>query len=90
MNDWHLRDQFDNGVQTGGGGITYIRLFSAIAWIILGIACINFMNMATARSAKRAKEVGVRKVLGAARKNLAANFIGEAYCYLSLLQPLLS
>jgi putative ABC transport system permease protein len=78
MNDWHLRDQFDNGVQTGGGGITYIRLFSAIAWIILLIACINFMNMATARSTKRAKEVGVKKVLGAARKNLAAQFIGEA------------
>ncbi len=78
MNDWHLRDQFDNGVQTGGGGITYIHLFSAIAWIILLIACINFMNMATARSTKRAKEVGVKKVLGAARKNLAAQFIGEA------------
>ena len=78
MNDWHLRDQFDNGVQTGGGGITYVRLFSAIAWIILLIACINFMNMATARSTKRAKEVGVKKVLGAARKNLVAQFIGEA------------
>jgi putative ABC transport system permease protein len=78
MNDWHLRDQFDNGVQTGGGGIGYIHLFSAIAWIILLIACINFMNMATARSTKRAKEVGVKKVLGAARKNLITQFISEA------------
>ncbi|HEY2722733.1 MAG TPA: ABC transporter permease [Chitinophagaceae bacterium] len=89
MNDWHLYDQFDNGVQTGGGGITYIHLFSAIAWIILLIACINFMNMATARSTRRAKEVGVKKVLGAARKNLAAQFIGEALL-LSLLAAILA
>jgi ABC-type antimicrobial peptide transport system permease subunit len=64
MHDWHLRDEFDNGVQTGGGRITYVHLFSIIAWIILLIACINFMNLATARSEKRAREVGVRKVLG--------------------------
>lgn len=78
MNDWHLRNQFENGVQTGSGNITYVRLFSTIAWIILLIACINFMNMATARSTKRAKEVGVKKVLGIARKNLVAQFIGES------------
>jgi putative ABC transport system permease protein len=76
--DWHLRDEFDNGVQTGGGRITYVHLFSVIAWIILLIACINFMNLATARSEKRAKEVGVRKVLGAAKQNLVSQFIGEA------------
>jgi predicted permease len=78
MNDWHLRGEFDNGVQTGGGRIQYVRLFSIIAWIILLIACINFMNLATARSEKRAREVGVRKVLGAGRKSLALHFIGEA------------
>ncbi|GAB3348008.1 ABC transporter permease [Arachidicoccus ginsenosidivorans] len=78
MNDWHLRDQFDNGVQTGGGRIEYIRLFTIIAAIILLIACINFMNLSTARSEKRAKEVGVRKTLGAFRRNLIFNFIGEA------------
>ncbi|HVZ97471.1 MAG TPA: ABC transporter permease [Chitinophagaceae bacterium] len=78
MNDWHLRDEFDNGVQTGGGRIEYVRLFSVIAWIILLIACINFMNLATARSEKRAREVGVRKVLGAGRRNLVLQFIGEA------------
>lgn len=78
MNDWHLRDEFDNGVQTGGGGITYVRLFAIIAWIILLIACINFMNLATARSEKRAREVGVRKVLGAGKKSLIFQFIGEA------------
>ena len=78
MTDWHLHDQFDNGKQTGGGRITYVRLFSIIAWIILFIACINFMNLATARSEKRAKEVGVRKVLGAGKKSLVFQFIGEA------------
>lgn len=78
MNDWHLRDSFDNGVQTGGGGITYVKLFSVIAWIILLIACINFMNLATARSEKRAKEVGVKKVLGVSKKGLVLQFIGEA------------
>jgi predicted permease len=85
MNDWHLRDEFDNGVQTGGGAITYVRLFSIIAWIILLIACINFMNLATARSEKRAREVGVKKVLGAAKKCLVFQFIGE-----SILMALLS
>ncbi len=76
--DWHLRDEFDNGVQTGGGRITYVHLFSVIAWIILLIACINFMNLATARSEKRAREVGVRKVLGSGKRMLIFQFIGEA------------
>lgn len=78
MNDWRLRDKFDNGVQTGGGRIEYVHLFSVVAWIILLIACINFMNLTTARSEKRAKEVGVRKVLGAGKQNLVFQFIGEA------------
>ncbi len=78
MNDWHLYDKFENGKQTGGGQIEYVRMFSLIAWIILFIACINFMNLATARSEKRAREVGVRKVLGAGKKTLVIQFIGEA------------
>lgn len=78
MNDWHLRDEFDNGVQTGGGRIEYIRLFTIIAGIILLIACINFMNLSTARSEKRAKEVGVRKTLGASKWSLIFDFINEA------------
>src|SRR4029077_16452951 len=78
MNDWHLRWAFANGKQTGGGRIEYIHLFSIIAWIILIIACINFMNLATARSERRAREVGVRKVLGAGQKGLIIQFIGEA------------
>jgi predicted permease len=77
MNDWRLRDNFENGKQTGGR-ITYVRMFSLIAWIILFIACINFMNLATARSEKRAREVGVRKVMGAGKRGLIAQFIGEA------------
>ena len=77
MNDWRLYGKFENGKQTGGR-IEYVRMFSLIAWIILFIACINFMNLATARSEKRAREVGVRKVLGAEKKTLIAQFIGEA------------
>jgi putative ABC transport system permease protein len=78
MNDWHFRDDFDNGKPTGGGRIQYVHLFTLIAWIILFIACINFMNLATASSEKRSKEVGVRKVLGAGKKTLVFQFISEA------------
>src|SRR5579871_5501008 len=78
MNDWHLYDDFQNGKQTGGGQIEYVRLFSIIAWVILLIACVNFMNLATARSEKRAREVGVRKVMGAVRGALFVQFVGEA------------
>lgn len=78
MNNWHLYGQFENGKPTGSGFIAYVHLFTIIAWIILFIACINFMNLATARSEKRAREVGVRKVLGSGKKNLIGQFIGEA------------
>ena len=78
MNDWHLYNEFKDGKMTGGGQIEYVHLFSVIAWIILLIACINFMNLATARSEKRAREVGVRKVLGATKNSLVFQFIGEA------------
>jgi putative ABC transport system permease protein len=84
MTDWHLYDAFKDGVKTGGGQIEYVHLFSIIAWIIIFIACINFMNLATARSEKRAREVGVRKVLGAGKKSLALQFIGEAL-FMSLI-----
>ncbi|MDY8137524.1 ABC transporter permease [Aquimarina sp. 2201CG5-10] len=83
MNDWHLRSQFESGKQTGGR-ILYVRLFMIIACIILSIACINFMNLATARSEKRANEVGVRKVLGAVRNRLITQFITEAILMASL------
>ncbi|MFL5743351.1 MAG: ABC transporter permease [Niastella sp.] len=78
MNDWRLYNKFENGVQTGGGRIEYVRLFSIIAGIILLIACFNFMNLSTARSEKRAKEVGIRKVLGSGKRDLVFQFLGEA------------
>jgi ABC-type antimicrobial peptide transport system permease subunit len=86
MNDWHLRGNFVNGVQDGGN-IKYVKLFSTIAFIILLIACINFMNLATARSEQRAKEVGVLKVMGAGKKGLIGKFISESLLmsFISLL-----
>ena len=86
MNDWRLHSKFEDGKQSGGR-IQYVRMFGFIAWIILLIACINFMNLATARSEKRAREVGVRKVMGAPKKTLLLQFIGEALAmtFLSVL-----
>ena len=77
MNDWNLHSSFVNGKEDGGK-IKYVQLFSIIAWIILLIACINFMNLSTARSEQRAKEVGVRKVMGAGRGKLIGQFMGES------------
>ena len=77
MNDWNLRSQFTDG-KPDGGNIKYVKLFSLIAAIILIIACINFMNLSTAQSEKRAREVGVRKVMGAGKNRLIVQFIGEA------------
>ena len=77
MKDWHLRSNFEDGKNVGGQ-IIYVRLFTLIAIIILLIACINFMNLSTARSEKRAKEVGVRKVLGSDKKRLILQFMTEA------------
>ncbi|MFD2571050.1 ABC transporter permease [Spirosoma soli] len=75
--DAYLYSKFTNG-QPDGGRIEYVRLFTIVAIFILIIACINFMNLATARSAKRAKEVGIRKVVGAERTFLIGQFVGEA------------
>ncbi|MGJ1437016.1 ABC transporter permease [Sphingobacterium siyangense] len=78
MERWITYNQFDNSGIEKEGGIKNIRLFTFIAWVVLLIACINFMNLATARSEKRAKEVGMRKVVGASRKSLIVQFLGES------------
>ncbi|MCR8558761.1 ABC transporter permease [Mucilaginibacter sp. BJC16-A38] len=73
----YLHSTFKNGM-ADGGRIEYVSIFSLVAIVILLIACINFMNLATARSIKRAREVGVRKVMGAARISLISQFMSEA------------
>jgi len=77
LKDVYLYSEFENFKPTGGR-ITYVRVFSIVAVFILLIACVNFMNLATARSVKRAKEVGVRKVVGAEKKFLIMQFMGES------------
>ena len=76
--DVYLHSNFDKSGNISGGRIQYVRLFSIVAVFILLIACINFMNLTTARSIKRAKEIGVRKVVGAMRGALIRQFMSEA------------
>jgi hypothetical protein len=76
--DIYLHNHFANG-KPDGGRIEYVDLFSGVAIFILLIACINFMNLATARSVKRAKEIGVRKVIGARRTALIRQFMTESF-----------
>lgn len=76
----HLHSDLD-GELGPNGNITYVYLFSLIALFILLLACINFMNLSTARSTSRAKEVGVRKVLGSGRSELVKQFLGESLLY---------
>ncbi len=77
FDEQYLHSEFKNGYPAGGR-IEYVQLFSLVAIFILLIACINFMNLTTASSVKRAKEIGVRKVMGAVRSLLIRQFIGEA------------
>jgi len=77
MSRWHLHGSFSNGVASGGR-IGIVHLFSGIGAFVLLLACINFMNLATARSRRRAKEVGIRKVIGSLRYQLIGQFLGEA------------
>ena len=77
MAKWRLYSDFENGRNTGGF-IRYVRMFGLLGIIVLIIACINFMNLSTARSEKRAKEVGVRKAVGSIRKQLVWQFLSES------------
>ena len=77
MSRWHLYSEFKNGVNTGGR-IQFLWLFGIIGMFVLLLACVNFMNLSTARSEKRAKEVGIRKAIGSSRGQLIGQFFGES------------
>jgi putative ABC transport system permease protein len=83
MSKWRLYSNFSQG-NISGGLIEYVTMFSTIAIFIMIIACINFMNIATARSEKRALEVGIRKTLGSRRKQLVLQFLGESIIITSI------
>jgi len=78
MSKWNLYNEFKNGVNTGGN-IQYVWLFGIIGVFVLMLACINFMNLTTARSEKRAREVGIRKAIGSLRWQLIKQFFAESY-----------
>ncbi len=84
--DAYLKGNYENGIQSGGR-ITYVKLFSLIAILVLLIACINFMNLSTARVSRRFKEIGIKKTIGGTKKNLIAQFLIESLflTFLSLL-----
>lgn len=76
--DSYLYGQFDKQAKVAGGRIEYVQMFALAALLLLIISCINFVNLATARASKRAKEVGVRKTIGASKKSLISQFMVEA------------
>jgi putative ABC transport system permease protein len=77
MDKWHLFSEFKNGKQVGGR-IQFVWLFGIVGVFVLLLACINFMNLSTARSEKRAKEVGIRKAIGSLRRQLIGQFLSES------------
>lgn len=77
MEKWNLYDEYKDWINTGGK-IEYVRLFGIIGVFVLLIACINFMNLSTARSEKRAREVGIRKSIGSKREQLIVQFLSES------------
>ena len=81
--DAYLYGDFENGKQSGGR-IEYVKIFFIVAVFVLVIACINFMNLSTAQATKRAKEVGLRKVIGAVPSQLFRQFMGESFVTVTL------
>lgn len=90
MSKWHLYSEFKGGINTGGR-ITYVWLFGMIGVFILLLACINFMNLSTAKSERRAREVGVRKAIGSLKTQLIHQFLIESFLvvFLALILSLL-
>ena len=78
MSKWHLYSEFENG-EPVGGRITFVWLFGMVGAFVLLLACINFMNLSTAQSEKRSKEVGVRKVIGSVKQQLVTQFLSESF-----------
>ncbi|PWT97426.1 MAG: ABC transporter permease [Bacteroidetes bacterium] len=78
MSKWNLYSEFKQGINTGGN-IRYVWLFGIIGIFVLVLACINFMNLSTARSEKRAREVGIRKAIGSLRWQIVKQFFAESY-----------
>jgi putative ABC transport system permease protein len=78
VKNWHLYDEYENGIEVGGF-LKYVQMFTIIGALVLLIACINFINLTTARSEKRAKEVGVRIAIGSRRKDLVLQFLAESF-----------
>ncbi|WP_323758093.1 ABC transporter permease [Roseivirga sp.] len=81
MKDWHLRSEWKDGRNVLSKEMKFVRLYGVIGVFVLLLACINFMNLSTARSEKRAKEVGIRKTLGSLRKQLISQFYIESFLY---------
>ncbi len=91
MKEWHLYSEFKNGLPEGGR-ITFVWLFGIVGIFVLLLACINFMNLSTARSEKRAKEVGIRKSIGSLKGQLIYQFLCESFlvvCLAFILSQLL-
>jgi len=88
LDDLHLRSHF--GFEAPGGAARYVSIFAVAAAVVLLIACINFMNLATARSSRRALEVGLRKVVGARRSQVVGQFFGESVLFAALALVLAS
>lgn len=84
MSDWHLRSDFKNGIPVLSETMKFVILYSMVGAFVLLLACINFINLSTARSEKRAKEVGIRKTFGSVRTELIRQFLTESFLYVFL------
>ncbi len=87
MSKWHLYADFRDG-KNAGGAIEFVKMFGLIGFFVLFLACINFMNLSTARSERRAREVGIRKAVGSVRLQLIVQFLGESFLITTLAMAL--